>query len=52
MAANQDHTFLSFPSIGVNDHGRGVIAYSFMGDAFFPSAAYTTVDRNRLRSSA
>jgi len=50
VAANRDHTFLSFPSIGVNDRGRGVIAYSFMGDDFFPSAGYTTIDRNRLRS--
>jgi len=50
VAANQNHTFLSFPSIGVNDLGRGVIAYTFMGDAFYPSAGYTTIDRNRLRS--
>jgi hypothetical protein len=44
MAAKRNHTFLTFPSIGVTDAGRAVLAYSFMGDAFFPSAAHTTLD--------
>jgi hypothetical protein len=35
--------FLSFPSVGVNDDGQGVIAYSLMGPGFYPSAAYTTI---------
>jgi hypothetical protein len=32
-------TWLSFPSIGVADSGRGVIAFSLMGTNNFPSAA-------------
>ena len=40
--AGRDRTsFVSFPSIGVNDAGKGVIAYSLMGDRYFPSAAQT-----------
>jgi hypothetical protein len=30
-----------FPSIGVNDDGNGVIAFSISGAKYFPSAAYT-----------
>jgi hypothetical protein len=30
-----------FPSIGVNDEGNGVIAFSISGAKYFPSAAYT-----------
>ena len=30
-----------FPSIGVNDDGDGVIAFSISGAKYFPSAAYT-----------
>jgi hypothetical protein len=36
--------FVSFPSIGVNDAGRGVVAYSLMGRGYFPSAAWTNID--------
>lgn len=36
--------FVSFPSIGVNDAGSGVIAYSLMGAAYYPSAAWTAID--------
>ncbi len=43
LAARRDHTFVTFPSIGANDSGHAVLAYSFMGDAFFPSAAHTTL---------
>ncbi len=31
---------LFFPSIGVNDEGNGVIAFSLSGAKYFPSAAY------------
>jgi len=37
--------FLSFPSVGVNDRGRGVIAFSLMGQSYHPSAAWTPVGR-------
>jgi hypothetical protein len=50
-AAKQDHTFLTFPAIGVNDNGRAVLAYSFMGDAFFPSAAHTTMNLSGTTSN-
>ena len=33
-----------FPSIGVNAAGRGVIAFTLVGEDFFPSAAYATLD--------
>ncbi len=33
-----------FPSIGVNNAGRGIIAFTLSGPNFFPSTAYTTVD--------
>jgi hypothetical protein len=47
--AGRDRTsFVSFPSIGVNDAGRGVIAYSLMGDRFYPSAAQTGIRRSGL----
>jgi hypothetical protein len=34
-----DNTFLSFPSVGVNGDGQGVIAMSLMGPNNYPSAA-------------
>jgi hypothetical protein len=37
------NAFLSFPSIGVNDAGRGVVAYSVMGANQFPSAGWTPI---------
>jgi hypothetical protein len=37
--------FLSFPSVGVNGSGRGVIAMSLMGPGHFPSAVQIDVDR-------
>ena len=39
---------MSFPSIGVNDAGEGVIAYSLMGDRYYPSAAQTGINRTGL----
>ena len=47
--AGRDRTsFVSFPSIGVNDAGKGVIAYTLMGDRYYPSAAQTGIDRRGL----
>jgi hypothetical protein len=47
--AGRDRTsFVSFPSIGVNDAGEGVIAYSLMGDRYYPSAAQTGINRTGL----
>jgi len=39
------NAFLSFPSIGVNDAGRGVIAYSAMGRNLNPSVGWTGIDK-------
>jgi hypothetical protein len=33
-----------YPSIGVNPSGRGVIAFSIVGQDFFPSAAFAKID--------
>jgi hypothetical protein len=47
--AGRDRTsFVSFPSIGVNDAGKGVIAYSLMGDRYYPSAAQTGIGQKGL----
>lgn len=35
---------VSFPSLGVNRAGRGVIAFSVMGKAYYPSAGYVRVN--------
>jgi hypothetical protein len=40
------NAFVSFPSIGVNDSGRGVVAYTVMGPKLFPSAAWTGISRD------
>lgn len=32
-----------FPSLGINDDGNGVIAFTLAGNGYFPSAAYTDV---------
>lgn len=40
------NTYLSFPSVGVNPNGRGVIAMSLMGPHNYPSAAQINVDKN------
>jgi hypothetical protein len=40
------NAFLSFPSIGVNDSGRGVIAYSAMGPKLNPSAGWTSISKD------
>ena len=36
--------FLSFPSIGVNSAGSGVMTFSLMGPNYFPSAAYASIN--------
>ena len=33
-----------FPSIGVTADGRGVLAFSLVGESYFPSAAYVPID--------
>jgi hypothetical protein len=33
-----------FPSIGVNDAGKGAIAYTLSGPGYYPSGAYTRLD--------
>jgi hypothetical protein len=38
------NSFLSFPSIGVNADGQGVIAFSLMGPNDYPSAAQIAID--------
>ena len=38
-----DGTFLSFPSVGVNGDGQGVIAMSLMGPNDYPSAAQIAI---------
>jgi hypothetical protein len=48
VAGRDRDSFLSFPSIGVNDAGNGVIAYSLMGDRYYPSAAQTGISRRGL----
>jgi hypothetical protein len=50
VAGRDRGSFVSFPSIGVNDAGNGVIAYSLMGDRFYPSAAQTGISRRGLTS--
>lgn len=39
---NNDNAF--FPSIAVNEAGKGVMTFSIAGQHYFPSAAYTTID--------
>jgi hypothetical protein len=33
-----------YPAIGVNSSGRGVMAFTLVGDGYFPSAAYAAFD--------
>src|SRR4029077_13477008 len=35
---------LTYPAIGVTASGRGVMAFTYMGDSTFPSAAYAPID--------
>jgi hypothetical protein len=34
----------TYPAIGVNQSGRGVMAFTAMGDSLYPSAAYAPID--------
>jgi hypothetical protein len=51
VAGRDPTSFVSFPSIGVNDAGQGVIAYSLMGDRYYPSAAQTGINRKGLTTA-
>ena len=35
---------LTYPAIGVNSDGKGVMAFTLAGDGYFPSAAYAAFD--------
>jgi hypothetical protein len=35
---------LTYPAVGVTQSGRGVMAFTFTGDATYPSAAYAPID--------
>jgi hypothetical protein len=38
------HNNLTYPAIGVNAAGRGVMAFTLVGDSYYPSAAYAAFD--------
>jgi hypothetical protein len=38
------HTDLTYPSVGVLENGRGVIAFTLTGDSNYPSAAFAGLD--------
>jgi hypothetical protein len=47
--ANQGHlglagNNLTYPAIGINADGKGVMAFTLTGDGFFPSSAYAAFD--------
>jgi hypothetical protein len=42
LAANQES--VSYPSVGVNAAGKGVITFTLIGPDFYPSAAFATLD--------
>jgi hypothetical protein len=37
-------TYLSYPTVAVNARGKGAIAFSIGGDAFYPSTGYAVLD--------
>lgn len=39
-----------YPSIGVNDEGEGVMAFSLSGADFSPSSAYVRINKNGVSS--
>jgi hypothetical protein len=43
-------TYLSYPTIAVNAHGNGAIAFSIGGDAWYPSTGYAVVDDDGVGS--
>jgi hypothetical protein len=42
LALNDNN--LTMPAIAMNRHGEGVIAFSIMGETFYPTAAYARID--------
>ncbi len=42
-------TYLSFPAVGVNGEGKGVIAMSLMGPEMFPSAAQIQINKSGVK---
>ena len=44
VAANQEN--VTYPSIGVNAAGKGVMTFTLVGPDYYPSAAYATIDIN------
>ena len=42
LAANQAN--VTYPSIGVNAAGKGVMSFTLVGPDYYPSAAYATID--------
>jgi hypothetical protein len=42
LAANQES--LTYPSIGVNAAGKGIMTFTLVGPDYYPSAAYATID--------
>jgi hypothetical protein len=37
---------LTFPAIAMAPNGKGAIAFTVMGEGYYPSAAYATIDEN------
>src|SRR5207248_3961023 len=35
---------LIYPAIGINSHGKGVMAFTLVGDGYFPSSAFAAFD--------
>ncbi|HTA70712.1 MAG TPA: hypothetical protein VK776_20650 [Bryobacteraceae bacterium] len=42
LAANQES--VTYPSIGVNAAGKGIMTFTLVGPDYYPSAAYATID--------
>jgi hypothetical protein len=42
LAANQES--VTYPSIGVNADGKGIMTFTLVGPDYYPSAAYATLD--------
>jgi hypothetical protein len=36
---------VAFPSIGVNAAGKGIMAFTLVGPDYYPSSAFTTIDK-------
>jgi hypothetical protein len=43
VVANQEN--VAFPSIGVNAAGKGIMAFTLVGPDYYPSSAFTTIDK-------